>query len=222
MKENKKENKNVGKNRSKFIMVVSIILSILIAIVAVQEKNKAILGNKTQTQKTETVTNEENLTEESTTIDENTTDIAEDIIIGGDVLTGLSDSELVEKCNEVVFSKEFIVDGRTYKATEVAIQNLEDGYIFYNVADIGNEIKSELMLVNVQGDIESNLALSFLTTYYYLNYFNLYGQELDTQFAPIDVEAMGNVYSLTNQNVTYDFKYSYEVDGNTYTFTEVK
>ncbi len=216
-----KENKSTKSMNNKFLVAVTVIIAIIIGIVSFQEKVNVGAGKEPQSETSEIGDYEKNVEVENAT---NETDTAEsnDIIIGGQALSGLSESEKVAKCSELVFSKEFVINGKTYKANEVAVENLENDYVFFKVVDVSDETINELMLVNLSGDIESNLALSFLSSYYYLYYFTLNGTHLDTEFAPIDVQTMGNTIALTNENVEYDFKYSYEIDGNSYIFTEVE
>lgn len=223
-----KENKKISIKNNKFYTCILVVVVILIFIAALSNVGTATIGDESAIENTNVDINESNEdTEienqaESNISEENTTNISEDAIIGGEALTGLSGDEKIDACNEIVFSKEFIIDGKTYKATNVAVENLEENYIFYEIVNVSNESDSDLMFISLNGDIENNLAFSFLTSYYYLLYYNTYGEDLDTEFAPIDVEVMGNVFLLVNKNVDYDFKYSYEISGNTYMFTEVE
>lgn len=219
MKENNSKKFDIKNN--KFMTVVAIVVAILIGIVAFADESRfktgAIeIGNEVV--ESEDVPPVENEIVDAENTPEIVEPIGEDIVIGGEVLTDLSGDEKVEKANEIVMSKEFSIDDKIYKATDIVVENIEDNYVFYNVADIIDPNSCDLMLINLEGDIENNLPLSFLTTYYYMYYFNLYGEELDTEFAPIDVQQMGNTFVLTNEKVTYDFKYSYEVNGDTYIF----
>lgn len=220
-----KENNNDVKkgNDKKFYILAIAVLIILIGFAFVSSRDKTT--NDENISSVDTVDNvNDDETVQTTGDEEESEEIVvenNDIVIGGKILSGLSNEEKVTKCSEVVFSKSFQIDGKTFVATEVAVENLEDGYIFYKVCDVSDKSDYELMLINLNGDLDSNLALSFLTSYYYLVYYNQYGEKLDTEFAPIDVQMMGNVIYLTNENVTYDFKYTYTVDGDAYIFTEV-
>lgn len=220
-----KENNNDVKksNDKKFYILAIAVFIFLFGIAFVSSRDKTTDDENISSVDTLDNANDDETNQTASDEVESNEIVAEnnDIVIGGKVLEGLSNEEKVAKCSEVVFSKSFQIDGKTFVATEVAVENLEDGYVFYKLCDVSDESNYELMLVNLNGDLESNLALAFLTSYYYLAYYNLYGEKLDTELAPIDIQMMGNVIYLTNENVTYDFKYSYAVDGDTYIFTEV-
>lgn len=209
-----------NKEKATKIILILFCVSLVLSVFANFSSNKVIQPNDTS--KNDVVQSEE--TEETNDDIKNGNSIEnnnDDIIVDGNVLANLSDEEKVETANEIIFDKEFKIDGKTYTATKVAVENTSDNYLFYEVADVDDETVTELMLINLSGDIESNLASSFLCTYYYLQYEQLNGERLDTEFNPIDVQVTGNVFKLTNDKVDYDFMYAYKLNGDTYTFTEV-